>query len=154
VTAEAFGIDDDEPKEGPGPVIPATMAVLGLAFVASSLLIAGLPPLPAFLAKASMLSAILAPRVIAGSAWILVALLLATGLASLIALARAGVGIFWAEGRSVPRVLVVEMAPVAALLFLCVALTLSPASTMTYLRDAANAVHAPAPYVKAVLPPR
>jgi multicomponent K+:H+ antiporter subunit D len=154
VTAEAFGIDDDEPKEGPGPAIPATMAVLGLAFVASALLIAGLPPLPAFLAKASMLSGILAPRVIAGPAWILVALLLATGLASLIALARAGAGIFWAEGRSVPRVLLVEMAPVAGLLCLCVALASSPGSTMTYLRDAANAVHAPGRYVNTVLPQR
>jgi multicomponent K+:H+ antiporter subunit D len=152
VTAEAFGIEDEEPEERPGPAIPATMALLGLAFVCCALLIAGLPPLPAFLAKASMLAGALALRPLEWHAWTLVALLLGSGLAALVALARAGVGIFWGEGRSVPRVLLVEMAPVAAILALCVALTAAAGPAMGYLDDTARALHAPHEYVNAVLP--
>lgn len=153
LTAEAFGIDDnEEPEEQPGPAIPATMALLGLCFVACALLVAGLPPLPAFLGKVGMLSGILGSGPVGAVAWVLVALLLATGLASLVAMARIGVGIFWAEGRSVPRVLFIEMAPVAALLSLCLALTVGAGPALRYLDDAARALHSPQGYVNAVAP--
>src|SRR5688572_14891442 len=50
LTAEAFGLAgeeaEEEPEEEVGVVIPATMALLGLAFACSALVIAGLPPLP------------------------------------------------------------------------------------------------------------
>ena len=153
VTAEAFGIEDDEPEETAGPAIPATMALLGIAFVASALLLAGLPPLPAFLAKVSMLSGIVAPP-LDDRSWILVAVVLASGLATLVALARAGVGIFWAEARSVPRVLFVEMAPVAALLAACIGLTVAAGPVMRYLDDASRVLHGRGDYVDAVLPAR
>jgi multicomponent K+:H+ antiporter subunit D len=154
VTAEAFGIEDDEPREGPGPAIPATMALLGVAFVGCSLVLAGLPPLPAFLAKASMLNAILGSSPVEGHAWILVALLLASGLAAMIALLRAGVGIFWAGSRTVPRVLFVEMAPVAVLLGVCLGLTVAAGPAMRYLHETSRGLHVPQEYVNAVLPSR
>jgi multicomponent K+:H+ antiporter subunit D len=152
VTAEAFGIEEDEPAEQPGPAIPATMAVLGLAFIACALLIAGLPPLPGFVAKLSLLAAILAPQPVAWPAWTLLALLTISGLATLVAMMRAGMGIFWAaEPRSPPRVLLVEMAPIAALLLVCVTLTISAGPAMAYFQAAAAALHAPRAYIDSVL---
>ena len=153
VTAEAFGIADDDPGEQNGPAIPATMALLGLAFIGCTLLVAGLPPLPGFVAKLSLLSGILAPQP-GPIAWTLTAALLLSGLAAVIALGRAGVGIFWGADRSPPRILFVEMAPVAGLLLLCIALTIWAGPAMRYLQDTAGALHAPEVYVNAVLPRR
>jgi len=152
VTAEQFGIDDEEPEESPGPAIPATMAILGLAFAACSLLLAALPPLPAFLAKMSMISGLLSIRPIEGEAWVLLGLMLVCGLAALVATARIGVSIFWAGGTSVPRVLFLEMVPVATLLILCAALTIGAGPVTRYVQDAANSLHTPRAYVNAVLP--
>jgi multicomponent K+:H+ antiporter subunit D len=153
VTAEAFDLDHgDEPEEEVGVAIPATMALLGLAFAACALLVAGLPPLPGFVAKFALLSALLAPDPIGGPAWALLALVMLSGLASLIAMGRAGVRIFWgADERSVPRVRVIEMAPVAMLLALCLALTVAAGPAMQYLQAAAQALHAPHGYVDTVL---
>jgi multicomponent K+:H+ antiporter subunit D len=146
VTAEAFGLQeekDDEPEEEAGVAIPATMALLGVSFAGCALLIAGLPPLPGFVGKFALLAAALEPRPITPPAWALLALLALSGLASVIGLGRAGVRIFWAsEKRSVPRVRVIEMAPIAALLALCLALTVAAGPAMRYLQDAAHAVQA------------
>jgi multicomponent K+:H+ antiporter subunit D len=64
---------------------------------------------------------------------------------------RAGVRIFWATQRSVPRVRVIEMAPVALLLGLCFALTVAAGPAMRYLQDTAQALHAPRAYIEGVL---
>jgi multicomponent K+:H+ antiporter subunit D len=157
VTAEAFDLADEEaePGEKPGTVIPAAMALLGLSFACCALLVAGLPPLPGFVAKFALLAGVLAPDPITGRAWALLALLTLSGLASVIALGRAGVRIFWAvEEPTVPRVRVIEMAPVAMLLALCFALTVAAGPAMRYLRAAADALHAPQTYIESVLPPR
>ena len=144
VTAEAFGLQeekDDEPEEETGVAIPATMALLGVSFAGCALLIAGLPPFPGFIGKFALLAAALEPSPITPPAWALLALLALSGLASVIGLGRAGVRIFWAsEERSVPRVRVIEMAPIAALLALCLALTVAAGPAMRYFHDAAHAV--------------
>ena len=155
VTAAAFlGADEEDngPQEEVGVAIPATMALLGLSFACCALLLAGLPPLPAFLAKVALLGALLAPEPVPPAAWALLALLSLSGLAAVIAMGRAGVRIFWATQRSVPRVRVIEMAPVAALLGLCLALTLAAGPAMRYLQDTAQALHAPRAYIEGVLP--
>jgi multicomponent K+:H+ antiporter subunit D len=154
VTAEAFGLADDEqePEEEVGVAIPATMALLGIAFVCAALLVAGLPPLPAFVAKFAMLAALLDAAPVPPAAWAFVALLLLSGLAAVIAFGRAGVRVFWpAQERTIPRVRVVEMAPVAALLLLCLGLTAAAGPAMRYTQEAAAVLRAPQPYVEEVL---
>jgi multicomponent K+:H+ antiporter subunit D len=153
VTAAAFlGADDEqEPQEEVGVAIPASMALLGLSFACCALLLAGLPPLPGFVAKAALLAALLAPDPVPPAAWALLALLSLSGLAAIIAMGRAGVRIFWATQRSVPRVRVIEMAPVALLLGLCLALTVAAGPAMRYLQDTAQALHAPRAYIEGVL---
>jgi multicomponent K+:H+ antiporter subunit D len=153
VTAEAFGLQEEEPEpeHEVGVAIPATMALLGFAFACSALVIAGLPPLPGFIAKFAMLDALLDAGPVPGAVWTLLALLLASGLVGVISLGRAGVRVFWGEERSIPRVRVIEMAPVAALLAACIALTIAAGPAMRYVHQAAEALHAPAGYIEEVL---
>src|SRR3546814_10983209 len=96
-----------------------------MSFVACALLITGLPPLSGFVAKFSLLSAALqtsstdTPSV---AAWSLVAAVLLSGLAGIIALGRTGIRLFWSsEDTITPRLRVNEAAPVGALILACVA---------------------------------
>jgi len=82
----------------------------------------------------------------------MVALLIGSGFATVIGMARAGVRRFWASpDTNVPRVRVVELAPVVLLLILCVALTVQAAAPMRYLGEAAQALRTPDRYIDDVL---
>jgi multicomponent K+:H+ antiporter subunit D len=154
VTADAFRIEDEEeqPEELVGVLIPATMAVLGLAFAFATLLVAGLPPLPGFLAKFSMMAAVLGPPTVTAGAWLLFGLVIVSGLAAMVALARAGVRVFWADaGRIAPRVRLIEMIPVAGLIAVCLALTVFAGPAMNYLDQAGDALNPPDGYIREVL---
>lgn len=155
VTAEAFGIDADAEEEvETGVAIPATMALLGLSFVGCALLLVGLPPLPGFIAKFALFDALLRPNPIPVAAWILFPLLTLSSIAVLIAFARFGVRAFWASAeQDIPRVRVIELAPVVLLLSLCFLLMVLGDSPMRYLRDMAHALHDPQIYIQAVLSP-
>jgi multicomponent K+:H+ antiporter subunit D len=88
-----------------------------------------------------------------GASWTFVALLMLSGLAVLIAMTRAGVHAFWSpiEREEVPKVRVVEMAPIAALLLLCVILTVQAGPVMEYMATTARTLHDPVRYVDGVL---
>ena len=161
VTYSGFGLEDPPdapaPDEEVGVAIPATMAFLGLAFVCCALLVAGLPPLSGFIAKFAILSSAIAfasPGNSSAQTWALVATLLVAGLVGIIAFTRIGIRLFWSvTGRTTPRVRIIEAAPVAFLLVMCIGLTVAAGPVMKYLDATAAALHTPRTYIDAVLPP-
>jgi multicomponent K+:H+ antiporter subunit D len=117
VSREAFGGPEEErPEEEAevGVAIPGTVALLGAAFMACALLLAGL--------------------------------------ATVIAMLRAGIDVFWASPPgTAPRIAVVEIGPVGLLLLLCLALTVAAGPAMDYMQAAAAALHAPQGYLRGVM---
>jgi multicomponent K+:H+ antiporter subunit D len=153
LTMEAFAIDE-KPEEPVGVVIPGTLAFLGLAFACCALVITGQPPLSGFLAKFSLFHALLNPEVGEPNfnTWALMVLIIVAGLAGTISLMRFGVRTFWASGAVVPpRLQVSELAPVAALLLLCVGLTVMAGPVTDYLQRVSDSLHQPGLYADRVL---
>lgn len=157
----AYGIREPsvyEMPEGSGVALPAAMAFLGMAFVSCTLLVAGLPPLPGFLAKFALLSTAFdaAP---AGSApagiWALCIAVLLSGLAGVVALSRIGMRLFWSvAARTTPRLRVLEAAPVAVLVLICLGLSVLANPVTRYLESAARSLHEPHTYIRVVLSQR
>jgi multicomponent K+:H+ antiporter subunit D len=154
VTAEAFGgFEAEEQEEVEGVAIPAMWAVLGFSFMCCTLMLAGLPPLAGFIAKIALLDALLEPAPVRPLGWIMLALLMLSGLATVVAASRTGVRIFWVPERQItPPVRAVELASILLLLVVAAALTLQAGTVMRYLDDAAQALHAPGTYIDRVLP--
>lgn len=161
VTMEAFGEEDEEDEtetDEIGIAIPATMAILGLSFLGCALVLAGLPPLSGFISKFALLTALLNPSgpasgvAVAPASWAFLALLIFSGLTMLIAMTRAGIRVFWIPlERAVPRVRLIEMVPVGALLFACATLAVQAGPAMNYMQAAARSVHEPGVYIHSVL---
>lgn len=159
VTMEAYGEDEEEVEEEEiGTVIPATLAVLGICFAGCTILLAGLPPLSGFVAKFSLLTAVVnmggmgAASDVSAVSWALVALLIISGLAAMIAMVRAGIRTFWAPiDGTIPRVVVMEIAPVAFLLALCLTMTVFGGRMLRYTEATARSLHTPAGYIQNVL---
>ncbi|WP_029074724.1 monovalent cation/H+ antiporter subunit D [Kaistia adipata] len=160
ITLDAYGedLEEEETEEEIGVAIPATLAILGLCFAACGLLLAGLPPLSGFIGKFAILTALLNPEGLTEGGnlsvaiWAFVVLLVLSGLAAMISLTRSGIQAFWApiEGI-VPRVLLMEIAPVAFLLALCVGLTIFGGPVMRYMDQTAQALHTPHTYIRNVM---
>jgi multicomponent K+:H+ antiporter subunit D len=149
---------DDEQKAVVGQVIPWTMAFLGLSFIACALLIIGMPPLSGFIGKLSLIGALLNPlglgtgAPISSAAWALLALLILTGLASLMAFSRLGIQRFWTpEERPSPLLRKLECAPIFLLLGLSIVLTFKAEPLLRYTQATAEALNNPQQYVMAVL---
>ena len=147
--------DDQEPLVG--RVIPVDLALLGLAFIACALLVAGLPPLSGFVAKLELMRALTSPEGLgavnarAHGAWVLFGLLLVSGLIATVSLSRAGMRHFWSALGSPPAPLrAVEGAPIIALIFACAWLTARAEPVMRYTSATAEALYAPQIYVNAV----
>ena len=162
VPTQGLNLDDDQ-EALTGRVIPAAVALLGLAFMACTLVITGLPPLSGFVGKFAMLTALLNPLGLGAVAaqppglagWLLLALLIGTGLIALIALTRAGILHFWATYDRAPLQLrLLEGLPIAGLLGACVAMTIYAGPVMRYMQATADALHTPSLYIKAVMSAR
>jgi multicomponent K+:H+ antiporter subunit D len=159
VTMEAYGdIDENEEEKEVGVAVPGTMAVLGLCFSACAVLLSGLPPLSGFLAKFAMLHGLFNPASFGGDApvsgaeWTYTALLILSGLAAMIAMNRVGIRTFWTsiEG-TIPRVFLIEIAPVLMLLAVCTLLSLQAGSAMRYMDATAKALSEPQNYIGRVM---
>ena len=159
LTMEAFAVED-APDEPTGRGVPAAMAFLSLAFAACALMIAGLPPLSGFVAKFGMFHALLNPQVdavsgvatISTSGWVLMALIIVSGLIAVISMMRFGVRTFWASGATEPpKVHRSEVAPILFLLALSVLMTVQANPLFGYLTRASDDIHRPGGYIGRVL---
>lgn len=156
VTMELYGDADNEvPEEGQGTTMPATLAVLGICFAACGILLSGLPPLSGFVAKFAMLSALIGTgpsgSTPTASALVFVTLVVLGGLATLIALTRAGIRTFWSsiEG-TVPRVLVIEIVPIMLILAATATLTVRAGPALAYADATVRSIVDPKFYIEAV----
>jgi multicomponent K+:H+ antiporter subunit D len=137
-----------------GIAIPGAMAFLGMVFFCCALLVTGLPPLPGFLAKFSLLATALGtdPEGAGAAIWVLCAAVLLSGLAGIVALSRIGMRLFWTlAGRTTPRLRLVEATPIAFLILLTVGLAVAADPVNRYLDEAARSLHQPDTYVRTVL---
>ena len=142
-------LDDDE-EALIGRAIPAALAFLGLTFTVWAMVTAGLPPLSGFVAKLTMLTALLDLRTPA--AWTLFVLLILSGLFAAMSLMRVGMRHFWTtQDRPPPRLRVIETLPIAGLLAASLAMVLQAETALTYTRAAAEGLHAPDLYINAVM---
>ena len=84
--------------------------------------------------------------------WSLFGLLLLSGLVATVSMTRAGIRHFWSPAdRPAPRLNVAEGLPVLALLLACAWLTVRAEPVLRYTSATAEALHAPAAYIEAVL---
>jgi multicomponent K+:H+ antiporter subunit D len=153
--ARDANLDQDE-EVLVGRAIPASTALLGLAFVCCTLLVAGLPPLSGFVAKFALLSALLQPgAAVAPAAWLYMALMILAGLFALIALSRTGIRFFWTPvGRAAPRLRLFEFTPIALLLLLGVSMTVHAEGLLRYAKATSQMLYQPRGYIEAVLSTR
>lgn len=143
LTADAYGLDDTDLDEVPdaGLALPA-MTVLGICFALCVLMLAGLPPLPGFVGKLAMVQALIAQTALpAGLAWAFIALLIVSGFATLIGMARIGIQTFWAGDSALPRVLALEIAPVVGLLVVLAFTSFKAEAMLRYTGGTAAALH-------------
>jgi multicomponent K+:H+ antiporter subunit D len=160
VTREAYGEDAEYHLQADevGVAVPAVITILGLCFIGCTLVLAGLPPLSGFIAKFAVLTALFGlPGLdlkvgVSALTWTLLLLLIFSGLTTLVAMTRAGIRTLWTrDERTVPRVRVVEVAPIVILLLATTALTVRAEPVMRYMQATADSLHAPQRYIHGVL---
>jgi multicomponent K+:H+ antiporter subunit D len=150
---------DDEELPLVGRALPVSVAFLGLTYILTALVVAGLPPFSGFVAKVSLLTAAMGSGAagqpgnadLRSAAWWFVALLLVSGIIATVSLSRAGIRHFWAAGVSALRVKLVEAISLLVLLLACLLLTVYAEPVLRYTRATAAGLHAPAAYIEAVL---
>lgn len=151
---------DDEEEPLVGRAFPVSIALLGMTFIACTLIVAGLPPLSGFIGKVSMLKAALGGDAVGhingGSirpaAWWIFALLLVSGLVATVSLSRAGIRHFWTSRVQLAvRVKPVEATAVVGLIVACVLLTVYAEGVLRYTSATAARLHSPRAYIEGVL---
>ncbi|WP_066269534.1 monovalent cation/H+ antiporter subunit D [Hydrogenophaga palleronii] len=156
--ARTANLDEDE-EVLIGRAIPASTALLGLAFISCTVLVAGLPPLSGFIGKFAMLSSLLplqnASPAVSAASWTLMALVITSGLFALVALSRTGIRFFWAPlERGAHLLRVAEYLPIAILITLCVLFTVRGEAVLRYTQATAQALYQPGGYIGAVFSAR
>lgn len=150
---EYTGIPAAHEEEEVGVVIPATLAIIGGGFMFCALLLAGLPPLSGFIAKFAIITGLLSPEGnIEPATWTLIALIIVSGLAVIIATSRAGIDLIWSPERRPRDLRLAEAMPVGILLSLCLALMVFAGPTMRYMEETAQSLDGRDLYVASALP--
>ena len=149
---EYVGASGEDVETEIGVAIPATVAVLGGGFILVALLLAGLPPLPSFIGKFALIDGLLKLDPDVGvSRWIMVGLLLVSGLAALITTTKVGIDLIWAPAERAPsRLSVIEATPIGLLLLTAIALVIGAGPVTEYMAAAADELGRPAFYIEAV----
>ena len=149
---EYTGAIEPEEEGEVGIVIPATIAILGGGFIFCALLLAGMPPLSGFIAKFAIIHELLElDEQIPLSTWSLIALIIVSGLATLIATSRAGIDLIWAPSdKPQPVLRVTEAAPIGLLLAICLALMVFAGPVMHYMERTGQSLEDRAGYVRSV----
>jgi len=150
---EEEGLDEDQEISR---TVPAASTLLTWCFAIAALVMAGLPPLPGFIAKFAMISQAFDIAGAPGAAtWWFAGSLIGSGLLVLIAMVRNGINIFWASlpEDGVLHLRPLEIAPIVALLALCVVLSLAAGPAMGFFAETAAFIHSPHLYIDTVLAP-
>lgn len=158
VTRELYGDGDEVPTTEQievGIAIPAATGVLAIAFMSCALIVTGMPPLAGFLAKFSLLKSAITPvnGTVATGGWVLLAALIVSGLFTFVAMIRAGIRVFWVSDKVEPRIGLIEIAPIVALIFGSVLQTVNAGPIMRFMQTTAHSLHAPQDYIRGVLAP-
>ena len=150
---------DEQQEALTGRVIPASTAFLGFSFLACTLLLTGTPPLSGFIGKFMMLSGLLSTEEagsalqepVSTAAWVMLALVIMSGFAALVALSRTGIRMFWTpRDRPAAQLKVLECLPIGLLLTLCLLISFRAEPLARYLQAAASELKNPHGYVQAV----
>lgn len=150
---------DEQQEALTGRVIPASTAFLGFSFLACTLLLTGTPPLSGFIGKFMMLSGLLSTEEagsalqepVSTAAWVMLALVIMSGFAALVALSRTGIRMFWTpRDRPAAQLKVLECLPIGLLLALCLLISFRAEPLARYLQAAASELKDPHGYVQAV----
>ncbi|ONF97000.1 monovalent cation/H+ antiporter subunit D [Sphingomonas jeddahensis] len=143
----------DELETEVGVVIPATLAIIGGGFAFCALLIAGLPPLSGFISKFAMIDGLLnLGQTVPPTSWLLIALIIGSGLAILVATSRAGIDLIWGPSdMPTPALRVSEAVPVGLLLAVCLGLMVFAGPVMRYMERTGQSLADRKGYVEAVL---
>ncbi len=150
---------DEQQEALTGRVIPASTAFLGFSFLACTLLLTGTPPLSGFIGKFMMLSGLLSTEEagsalqepVSAAAWAMLALVIMSGFAALVALSRTGIRMFWTpRDRPAAQLKVLECLPIGLLLTLCLLISFRAEPLARYLQAAASELKDPHGYVQAV----
>jgi len=156
VSLELYGDEDEQLDEDQevSRTIPAAATLISWCFAVAALVMAGLPPLSGFLAKFTMISAAInAEGAPSAATWWFIGAVIVSGLFVLISMVRNGINIFWTslpEGSL--RLRPMEIAPIVALLALCVLMAVAAGPAMTFLGETAMFLHSPTGYIDVVLP--
>lgn len=136
-----------------GVVIPASIALLGGGFIFCALLLAGLPPLSGFIAKFALIHGLLnLTQAVPAAIWLLVAMLVVSGMATMIATTRAGIDMIWTPSdRPPPPLRISEAFPVGLLLLICLGLMIFAGPVMRYMDRTGQSLQDRQNYINSVL---
>jgi multicomponent K+:H+ antiporter subunit D len=150
---EYTGARSVEHEDEVGLVIPASLAILGGGFIFCALLLAGLPPLSGFIAKFALIHGLLnLGSAIPPSIWVLVAMLIVSGMATMIATTRAGIDMIWTPSQTPPPPLrIAEAFPIGLLLLACLGLMVFAGPVMRYMERTGQSLQDRQGYINSVL---